>query len=172
MGLGVALVDVHALAGRAVLEVAAAAIGGRLPTRLLAVTVLTSHDEATLAEIGLAGPVAAAVERLALLARSAGAHGVVASPHEVRRDPRGLRRRLPDRDTGHPTCRSQAPATRRAPRRPQPPSTAGADYVVVGRPITEAPDPAAAAAAIVAEMAPPTRPRADQVDRRARSMVD
>ena len=68
---------------------------GALPamgTRLLAITILTSHDEDTLGEIGLDGPVPESVRRLARLAQDAGADGVVASPHEVALDPRGLRR--------------------------------------------------------------------------------
>ena len=156
VGLGVALVDVHALAGRAVLEAAAAAIGDA-PTRLLAITVLTSHDETTLAEIGLAGPVAAAVKRLALLARSAGAHGVVASPHEVRL----IRVACGDgflivtpgiRPAGAGAADQARAAT------PAAALAAGADYIVVGRPIASASDPASAAEIIVEEMAQATQP--------------
>jgi len=156
VGLGVALVDVHALTGRAALEAAAAAIGDA-PTRLLAITILTSHDETTLAEIGLTGPVTAAVKRLALLARSAGAHGVVATPHEVRLVREacgdgflivtpGIR---PAGAAAGDQARAAAPAAALA---------AGADYLVVGRPITTSPDPAGVAEAIVAEMAQATRP--------------
>lgn len=156
VGLGVALVDVHALTGRAGLEAAVAAVG-EAPTRLLAITVLTSHDEATLAEIGLAGPVGAAVKRLALLARSAGAHGVVASPHEVPL----IREACGDRflivTPGiRPAGASAGDQARAA--TPAAALSAGADYIVVGRPITASPDPAAAAAAIVEEMARATRP--------------
>ena len=156
VGLGVTLVDVHALAGRAALEAAAAAIGDA-PTRLLAITVLTSHDETTLAEIGLAGPVAAAVKRLALLARSAGARGVVASPHEVRL----IREVCGDgflivtpgiRPAGAGAADQARAAT------PAAALAAGADYIVVGRPITSASDPATAAEIIVEEMAQATQP--------------
>jgi orotidine-5'-phosphate decarboxylase len=154
--LGVALVDVHALTGRAGLEAAAAAIGDA-PTRLLAITVLTSHDEASLAAIGLEGPIPAAVKRLALLARRSGAHGVVASPLEVPliRDAcgdgflivtPGIR---PAGANAGDQARAATPAAA---------LSAGADYLVVGRPITATADPAAAAAGIVEEMARATRP--------------
>ena len=76
--------------------------------------------------------------RLALLAKDAGVDGVVASPHEVAPDPRGLRARLPDRDPGHPAGGRGERATRPAPPTPAAALAAGADYLVVGRPITEA----------------------------------
>ncbi len=157
--LGVSLVDVHALGGRAMLEAAAGALrpdaGGetRPPgARLLAITVLTSHAEETLAELGLAGPIPSAVERLARLARAAGAHGVVASPHEV----------ALIREACGPGFLIVTPGIRPAGARagdqqrlatPRAAVAAGADYVVVGRPILEAPDPGAAADAIVDELA-------------------
>src|SRR5206468_3379161 len=80
--LGVSLVDVHALGGKAMMEAAAGAMPA-MGTRLLAITVLTSHDAAGLGELGLAGDVPAAVRRLALLAHAAELDGVVASPQEV-----------------------------------------------------------------------------------------
>ena len=67
-------------------------------------------------------------------------------------DPRGLRARLPDRDAGDPPGRSASSAIRPAPATPAAALRAGASYLVVGRPITEAADPAAAARAILAEM--------------------
>jgi orotidine-5'-phosphate decarboxylase len=154
--LGVTLVDVHGLAGRAALEAAAGAIGNA-PARLIAITVLTSHDDAALAEIGLKGPVPEAVRRLALLAQRAGAHGVVASPHEVRliRDACGDRFLIvtpgvrPSGAAARDQARAATPATA---------VSAGADYIVVGRPITEAADPAAAADLIVEEIASVRRP--------------
>ncbi|HEX7785460.1 MAG TPA: orotidine-5'-phosphate decarboxylase, partial [Methylomirabilota bacterium] len=80
--LGVSLVDVHALGGKEVLEAAVGALPA-MGIRLLAITVLTSHDDETLKGLGLAGPVPDAVRRLAVMAKEAGADGVVASPHEV-----------------------------------------------------------------------------------------
>jgi orotidine-5'-phosphate decarboxylase len=148
--LGVALVDVHALGGRAMLEAAVGALPA-LGTRLLAVTILTSHDEETLGQIGVDGGVADSVKRLALLARDAKADGVVASPHEV-----ALIREACGRDflivtPGIRPAGSQAGDQARA-ATPAAARAAGADYVVVGRPVTEAADPAEAAAAIVREL--------------------
>jgi len=147
--LGVSLVDVHGLGGRAMMEAAAGATDDR--TRLLAITVLTSHDEAALEPIGLAGPIPAAVQRLARLARDAGLDGVVASPHEV-----ALVRAAcgPDFLIVTPGVRPAGAAKGDQSRLATPSAAlaAGADYVVVGRPIIEAADPAAAADAIVGEM--------------------
>ncbi len=149
--LGVTLLDVHALGGRAMLEAAAGARPA-VGAQLLAITVLTSHDEATLRELGLDGPISAAVTRLALLAQASGADGVVASPHEI----------ALVRAACGPGFLIVTPGIRPAGTRagdqaraatPAAAVRAGADYVVVGRPIVEAPDPAAAARAIVAEMA-------------------
>jgi len=142
--LGVSLVDVHGLGGRAMIE---AAVGARL----LAITVLTSHDEESLGEVGVNGSMAESVRRLAVLAKEAGADGVVASPHEVALirgacgsgflivTP-GIR---PAGAAPGDQVRAATPAAALA---------AGADYLVVGRPITEAADPRAAADAIVREL--------------------
>jgi orotidine-5'-phosphate decarboxylase len=148
--LGVSLVDVHGLGGRAMIEAAAGALPA-MGTRLLAITVLTSHDQGTLGEIGVGGSVLDSVERLARLAKDAGADGVVASPHEVAAiraacgpgflivTP-GIR---PAGAAAGDQARAATPAAALA---------AGADYLVVGRPVVGATDPASAADAIVAEM--------------------
>lgn len=150
--LGVALVDVHASGGRAMIEAAAAACRGTA-TRLLAITVLTSHERATLAETGVAGSVEEAVRRLALLARAAGADGVVASPHEV-----ALIREACGADflVVTPGIRPAGTAVGDQARAARPAAAlqAGADYLVVGRPITAAADPIAAIRAILAELGP------------------
>jgi orotidine-5'-phosphate decarboxylase len=148
--LGVTLLDVHGLGGRAMLAAAAGARAGT-PTRMLAITILTSHDAGTLDEIGVRGPLAEAVSRLALLARDSGLDGVVASPHEVGPlraacGPGFLIVTPGIRPTG------AAPGDQARAATPSAALAAGADYLVVGRPILEAADPAAAAAAIVAEM--------------------
>jgi orotidine-5'-phosphate decarboxylase len=148
--LGVSLLDVHALGGAAMIEAAAGALPA-LGTRLLAVTILTSHEQPDLDQVGIGGPLAESVRRLALLAKASGADGVVASPREA-----SLLRKAcgpgflivtpgirPAGARAGDQARAATPAAARE---------AGADYLVVGRPITEAPDPEAALEAIVREM--------------------
>jgi len=148
--LGVSLVDVHGLGGRAMMEAAVGALPA-MGTRLLAITILTSHDEDTLGEIGVNGSMAESVRRLAQLAKEAGADGVVASPHEV-----ALVREACGSDflIVTPGIRPAGVALGDQARAATPAAAlaAGADYLVVGRPITGAADPAAAADAIVREM--------------------
>jgi orotidine-5'-phosphate decarboxylase len=154
--LGVWMLNVHAGGGRAMLEAARTAARqarethGRAPL-VIAVTVLTSVDRSALAEIGVDAEIEAHVERLALLAQDAGLDGVVASPLEARR----IRERCgPDFLIVTPGIRSEAvegddqarTLTARAA------IDAGANYIVVGRPILRAADPAAAARAIAATL--------------------
>ena len=148
--LGVSLLTVHALGGQAMMEAAVGALPA-LGERLLAVTILTSHDAAGLGTLGLEPEVAPNVQRLARLARAAKVDGVVASPHEV-----ALIRQVCGRDflvvtPGIRPAGARAGDQARA-ATPAAALAAGADYLVVGRPITEAEDPAAAADAIVREM--------------------
>jgi orotidine-5'-phosphate decarboxylase len=158
--LGVSLVDVHGLGGRAMVEAAAGALPA-MGTRLLAITILTSHDEETLDEIGVNGSMAESVRRLALLAKEAGADGVVASPHEVAivREACGSGFLIVT-----PGIRpaGAAPGDQARASTPAAALAAGADYIVVGRPITEAADPAAAADAIVHEMEAALGPRTEK----------
>jgi orotidine-5'-phosphate decarboxylase len=153
--LGVALLTVHASGGREMLRaaVAAGAETGRDRPRILAVTVLTSLDRATLQrELQVPLSVEGHVVHLAGLARAAGCDGVVASPREAR----ALRAALgsgwlivtPGVRPAGVDAGDQARVTTPAAAR-----QAGADCVVVGRPITAAPDPAAAAEAILRELA-------------------
>ena len=148
--LGVSFVDVHGLGGRAMMEAGVGALPA-MGTRLLAITILTSHDEGSLGEIGVNGSMAESVRRLAQLAKEAGTDGVVVSPHEV-----ALVREACGSDflivtPGiRPAGAAQGDQARAA--TPAAALAAGADYIVVGRPITEAADPAAAADAIVREM--------------------
>jgi orotidine-5'-phosphate decarboxylase len=148
--LGVSFVDVHGLGGRAMMEAGVGALPA-MGTRLLAITILTSHDEESLGEIGVNGSMAESVRRLAQLAKEAGTDGVVASPHEV-----ALVREACGADflIVTPGIRPAGAAVGDQARAATPAAAlaAGADYVVVGRPITEAADPAAAADAIVREM--------------------
>jgi orotidine-5'-phosphate decarboxylase len=148
--LGVSLLTIHAAGGPAMIAAAAKAARGT-ETRILAITVLTSLDAATLEAIGMTGGVDATVVRLARVAAEAGADGVVASPQEARalRAARGPGFlivtpgiRPAGADLGDQS-RAATPGTALA---------AGADYLVIGRPILAASDPVAAARAIVAEM--------------------
>ena len=148
--LGAQLLTMHGLGGAAMMQAAARA-RGNAGTRLLAITVLTSHDQRTLAEIGLAGPVPDAVRRLALLAQASGLDGVVCSPEEASlvREACGARFLIVT-----PGIRPAGAAAGDQARAATPAAalSAGADHIVVGRPIIAAADPAAAALAIVGEM--------------------
>lgn len=147
---GCKFATIHASGGPAMVKAAAEARNGKLP-KILAVTVLTSLSAEDLAAVGQAGPVADQVLRLAKMARESGADGIVASPHEVAR----LRAELgPDCTLVVPGIRPAWAATGDQKRimTPADAVAAGADYLVIGRPITQADDPAAAAARIAAEI--------------------
>jgi orotidine-5'-phosphate decarboxylase len=152
--LGVTLLTVHASGGRAMLEAAAEAASGagRDRPRVLAVTVLTSLDRAALQrDLQVPMAVEGHVVHLAGLARAAGCDGAVASPHEAPR----LRATLgPAWLIVTPGVRPASAAADDQARVATPTAAcrAGADYVVVGRPITGTPDPAAAARAVVEEL--------------------
>lgn len=155
--LGVRMFNVHALGGaemmvRLVAEVDKIAPRGT-PERplLLAVTILTSSTDATLRGLGIDRPVTEMVPRLAKLAKDAGMDGVVASPQEV-----GLIREVCGADFAIVTP-GVRPATaslddQQRVMTPGEALRAGADYLVIGRPISAAADPTAAATAILAEM--------------------
>jgi orotidine-5'-phosphate decarboxylase len=150
--LGAGLLTVHAGGGRAMLEHAVRAARDAGETRILAVTVLTSLDDADLAQIGAHGPVADLVVRRAELAVAAGCAGIVASPHEVAL----VRARVPREFlvvTPGVRPAGTAAGDQKRVMTPRDARAAGADLVVVGRPLRDAPDPAAAARAIVAELA-------------------
>lgn len=156
--LGAPLVTAHALGGRAMLARAAAALAeasgsaGYVPARLLAVTVLTSHDEAAVrAELGLSEGLASAVVRLARMASEAGCAGVVCAPAEAA----AVRTALgPDAAVVTPGIRPAAVAgdDQRRVATPRGAIAQGASVLVVGRPITQAPDPRAAALAVLDEI--------------------
>jgi orotidine-5'-phosphate decarboxylase len=157
---GVRLVNMHALAGTAAMAEAAAAgrsgKGGAGRAEVIAVTILTSHDAASLRAVGIDDRIPKQVPRLALLARKAGLDGVVASPHEVRAIRRACGPRFLIVVPGiRPAAGSASSRKDDQSRTATPAATirAGADYLVVGRPITAAADPIAAARAIVEEMA-------------------
>jgi orotidine-5'-phosphate decarboxylase len=143
-----ALLTVHAAAGPAAIRAAADAVPD---TRIVAVTVLTSLQEADLGRIGLAGSVSSAARRLAVLAVESGACGLVCSPQEVA----AVRAEVGD-DTLliTPGVRPAGAAVNDQARvaTPEEALRAGADLLVIGRPITGAADPGAAAAAIGASL--------------------
>lgn len=146
--LGVGLLTLHAAGGRRMLE---AAVRSRAATRLLAVTVLTSLTGDDLAEVGTSADVAVVVARRAALAAEVGVDGVVASPIEAA----ALRRTLPAAalivTPGVRPAGADAGDQRRV-ATPSEARAAGADLVVVGRPIRNAADPRAAARAIAEEL--------------------
>ena len=145
---GAALLTVHALGGEAMIR---AAVAGAPGVVVLAVTVLTSHAAGDLPALGIAGPPADAVGRLASVARRAGAGGIVCSALEIE----VVRRAFPEALVVVPGIRP-AGADKGDQARVATPASAvasGADRLVVGRPITAAPDPAAAAEAIAREIA-------------------
>jgi orotidine-5'-phosphate decarboxylase len=151
--LGVWMLDVHALGGRAMLEAARNAIAagsGRRP-RLVAVTLLTSMSADDMREVGIGGAPAAAVLRLAALAQASGLDGVVCSAQEA------ASLRL---DCGQAFClvtpgirpADSAQDDQQRVMTPAAAIAAGADYLVIGRPVTQAPDPVAALDAISREI--------------------
>ena len=143
-GLPIEYLTLHALGGRRMLEAAVAARDAVAPgLRLLAVTVLTSHAEADLAELGIEARTREEVLRLGHLAREAGMDGLVCSPHEVA----PLRSALgPSPDLVVPGIRPAGTASGDQQRvlGPEEALAMGANHLVVGRPILEASDPAAA----------------------------
>jgi orotidine-5'-phosphate decarboxylase len=156
--LGVSIFNVHACGGSEMMRRTADAVtetaereGIKRP-KVIAVTVLTSADDSVLAETGFSSGATEQVRRLARLAASSGMDGVVASPHEVK---------LIRETVGRPGFVVVTPGVRPAgsarddQRRVMTPAEAvraGADYLVIGRPILNAPDPARAALEIVEEM--------------------
>lgn len=152
-GLGVHMMTVHAAGGPAMLAAARAALDGVAnPPEILAVTMLTSMDAAQMNAIGLERGPAAQVELLAQMGVEAGIRGFVCSPQEV-----AAVRALtgPEGVLVVPGIRPAGAAVGDQKRIATPADTLrlGASYLVVGRPITHAADPAAAARAIVEEMA-------------------
>jgi orotidine-5'-phosphate decarboxylase len=150
--LGVWMLNVHTLGGAAMLRAAREAVEGATRRPLLTgVTLLTSHGAAALGEVGLTADVGAEVERLATLARDAGLDGVVCAPTDAAR----LRARFGEgfllvtpgiRPPGSP------PDDQRRMLAPAEALAEGADYLVVGRPVTRAADPVAALDAIRREI--------------------
>jgi orotidine-5'-phosphate decarboxylase len=147
--LGVSMMTVHASGGGKMLKAAVEA-ASQFPARpmILAVTVLTSLSDSDLQELGIGGNVLSQVLRLGALARNAGCGGLVASAQEARE----LRRELgEDFAIVTPGIRPAGSASGDQARvvTPRDAIAAGATYLVVGRPVLDAPDPAKAAEEIV-----------------------
>jgi orotidine-5'-phosphate decarboxylase len=149
----VAMLTLHATGGVAMMKAAREALTGR-KTRplLLGVTVLTSLDAAALQQIGIRETPASQALALAKLAKQAGMDGVVASAHEARPIRRACGPKFlivvpgvrPADSSANDQSRIATPAEA---------IRAGADYLVIGRPITAAPDPRVAALSIASEIA-------------------
>ncbi|GAA3734045.1 orotidine-5'-phosphate decarboxylase [Spinactinospora alkalitolerans] len=138
------ILTVHAAGGRDMIR---AAVEAAPDTRIAAVTVLTSLEDAALEEVGLRGPASDAARRLAVLAVESGARALVCSPHEAA----SLRAEVgPDITLITPGVRPQGAEKGDQARvaTPEEALAAGADLLVIGRPITRAADPGAAAASI------------------------
>ena len=160
---GVQLVNVHALGGTTMLKAAAQAISAGVPlgadrARLLAVTILTSMDQKAMRETGISGTPKNGVLKLAKLAKSAGVDGVVASVQEAKAIRKACGREflivtpgVRPKENGKSATGKKDDQARTA--TPTEAIRAGADYIVVGRPILAATEPRAAAQAIVDEIA-------------------
>ena len=150
--LGVWMINLHASGGRAMMEAARERLVRlqRAPL-LVAVTVLTSLDAGDLTDIGCPGDPTDRVLRLASLARSAGLDGIVCSPREAslvrKQSGQGFLLVTPGVRPAGARCADQKRIMT-----PGDALRAGADYLVVGRPITTAPDPLSALVAIEQEM--------------------
>lgn len=160
--LGVWMVNVHASGGHAMMKAACEAADAessrlsRPRPLVIAVTMLTSLSEETMGEIGVAGAMASQVGRLAVLAQSAGLDGVVASAQEIAL----IRNRCGKTfEIVTPGIRSASDdkGDQRRTMTAAEALSAGASYLVVGRPIIAAPDPRAAAERIDAECRPAVR---------------
>ena len=153
---GVWMLNVHASGGSAMMRAAraaaddAAAQAGRKPPLLLGVTLLTSLNPQTLAEIGISHPVAEQVGRLAALADASGLDGVVASAQEIELIRHRCRAGFAIVTPGIRSA-TDAKADQSRTMSAIEALSAGATYLVVGRPITGAPDPRAAAEQMAAE---------------------
>jgi orotidine-5'-phosphate decarboxylase len=158
---GVQLVNVHALGGTAMLRAAAQAVSAGVPmgadrTRLIAVTILTSMEQKTMREVGLGGTALTRAVKLAQLAKKCGVDGVVASAQEAKAIRKACGRDFLIVTPGvRPTEKSGEKKEDDQARTATPTQAikAGADYIVVGRPIIAADDPRAATQAVVEEIA-------------------
>jgi orotidine-5'-phosphate decarboxylase len=155
--LEVAMFNLHALGGfemmRKTVEASKAAAKslGISPPLILAVTILTSMDEETLKEVGVQGPLLEEVGRLAFLSLKAGVNGVVASPQEIGiiRERCGEKFLIVTPGIRHPSAKRDDQKRTMSPKEA---IAAGADYLVIGRPIKEAKDPLEAVQKIIEDI--------------------
>jgi len=151
--LGAAIVNVHASGGAAMMRAAAeAARSSERRAKIIAVTVLTSLEDRDLAEIGLSGTALAQAIRLATLAKQSGLDGVVCSPHEIAAVRAACGSGFLIVTPGVRPAGGELGDQKRV-MTPLQAVEAGADILVIGRPITAAPDPVQAARQIAAELA-------------------
>lgn len=156
--LGVSIFNVHAAGGKEMMRFTAEAVSREAETTgitrpaIIAVTVLTSIDAATLAQTGLPSIPEDQVRRLTLLARESGLDGVVASPQEIEL----IRSLAPEKDFLVVTPGIRASDSDRHDQRrimnPRQAIAAGADYLVIGRPIIGAADPEQAAEEVLEQI--------------------
>jgi orotidine-5'-phosphate decarboxylase len=162
---GVQLINVHSLGGTAMLGAAVQAVNavtamGEDRPHVLAVTILTSMDDKAMRDVGIGGPAKTRVVKLARLAKNCGVDGVVASVQEARAIRKACGReflivtpgvRPADKTAGKKAVSKKYDQSRTA--TPTEAIRAGADFMVVGRPILDSADPRAAAQEIVEEIA-------------------
>ncbi len=155
--IGARWVTAHVSGGQEMLEAAVAglAAGASGPAGILGVTILTSLDEAALTAVGITASPGKLVSRMARVAARAGCEGLVCSPLEL-----GVVRQVaPELETVIPGIRPEGGEDdQRRVTTPEDAIGRGADWLVIGRPITRAPDPAAAAEAIAASIRGVERP--------------
>jgi orotidine-5'-phosphate decarboxylase len=155
--LGVSILNVHTLGGSEMMRAAAHAVGDRgllwiTRPAVLGVTVLTSMDKGDLADVGITSDLSAEVVRLAALARDSGLDGIVASPHEIRliRECITAERFIILTPGIRPEWSAKGDQKRIA--APADAIRDGADFIVVGRAITDSPDPRDSADRILEEI--------------------
>jgi orotidine-5'-phosphate decarboxylase len=155
--LGVSILNVHTLGGSEMMRAAAHAVGDRgllwiTRPAVLGVTVLTSMDKADLADVGIPSDLSAEVVRLANLAQDSGLDGIVASPHEIRliRECITAERFIILTPGIRPAWSSKGDQKRIA--TPADAIRDGADFIVIGRAITDSDNPRAAAERILEEI--------------------